>query len=274
MGSLWIQVLPLNPADLETLEREFSPKMLRDDIAGNEKWLEVEPANPRLHAELAACYVEMARLDEAVIHLKEALRLDPTAGRHYDLGLALLTQRKFDQAKDAFDSALNLKADFPEALLNLGVVAHQQGQLDEAVAYYTRARQHGLDDTAVHYNLGRAYTAQGKYAEAIAEYRRTVELQPNDAEALIGLAWVLVAADRAELRNPSVAVRLAELAADLTQHRDAMILDTLAATYMATGAADRAIKTAEAALVLATAAGDEGLASQLRLRLDFYRQHK
>ena len=273
MGSLWIQVVPLNPADLETLALDFSPKLLRDDIAGNEKWLEVEPANPRLHAELAACYGEAGRLDEAVMHLREAVRLDPTAGRHYDLGLALLAQRKFDQAKDAFNQTLALKADFPEALLNLGVVEHQQGNLDEAVAYYRRASLQGLDDTAVHYNLGRAFTAQTKYAEAIAEYKRTIELRPNDADALIGLAWVLVTADPAELRNPTVAVRLAELADALTEHRDARILDTLAAAYMAIGMTDRAIKTAERALTLATTAGDESLAGQVRLRLDFYRQH-
>ena len=43
------------------LERDFGPKILRDDIAGNEKWLEVEPRNAQLRAELAACYLEANR---------------------------------------------------------------------------------------------------------------------------------------------------------------------------------------------------------------------
>ena len=60
----------------------------------------------------------------------------------------------------------------------------------------------------MHYNLARAFASQGKYEQAIAEYRRTVALKPDDADALIGLAWVLVRVDRPDLRNPAVAVRL------------------------------------------------------------------
>ena len=58
--------------------RTSAPKILRDDIAGNEKWLEVEPRNAQLRAELAACYLEANRLDDALRQLNEAVRLDPT----------------------------------------------------------------------------------------------------------------------------------------------------------------------------------------------------
>lgn len=308
MGSLWIQVLPLNPADLETLDRAFSPKLLGDDTDGNEKWLEVEPRNPRLHAELAACYLEAGRIDEGVAHLEDALRLDPTSGRYYDLGMALIVQRQFDAARAAFERALDLKPAFGEAVFNLGVIAHAQKHLDEAMAYYTRALALGVADSSLHYNFGRALAAAGRMDEAVAQYQRAVDLKPDDAEAhralgnalflqhhadeaiaeykkaleldpnltvaLIDLSWILASTDRAELRNPSAAVRLAEHAAELTGHKDASVLDILAAAYMAANQADRAITTAQAALALASQARDEELIKQLQLRLEFYRQRR
>jgi tetratricopeptide (TPR) repeat protein len=308
MGSLWLQVLPNTSADLQALDRAFSPKMLRDDIAGNEKWLEEEPQNAQLRAELAACYIELGRIDLAVNQLEHALRIERTPGRYYDLGLALLQQRKFDAAKDAFARALDLKPGFAEAVLNLGVVAHAQSRLDEAIDYYVQAEGFGLDDASLHYNLGRALSVKGRHQDAAARYARTLELEPENAEAhrslghalsgmgrheqaiaeyrkalhlepdltaaLIELAWLLTRSDRVELRDPRSAVQLAERAAELTRREDAHILDVLAVAYIASGLPDRAIETAEAALTLASRSGDVELMNQLRLRLDFYRKQK
>ncbi len=116
MGSLWLQVVPRHAGDLAILERDFGPKILRDDIAGNEKWLEVEPGNAQLRAELAACYLEANRTDAALAQLQEALRLDPVAGRYYDVGRVLLLQEKYGDADPAFRRALNLRAEFTEAM--------------------------------------------------------------------------------------------------------------------------------------------------------------
>jgi mono/diheme cytochrome c family protein len=86
MGSLWIQVLPHSAADLDALDRDFQPKVLADDIAGDEKWLERNSRDARLHAELGDCYFEAGRMDDALQQLREAVMLDPTPLRHYDVG--------------------------------------------------------------------------------------------------------------------------------------------------------------------------------------------
>jgi tetratricopeptide (TPR) repeat protein len=307
MGSLWLQVLPGTPADLELLDREFSPKLLADDIAGNEKWLEAEPQNARLRAELAACYVEAGRLDAAVVQLEEALRIEPTPGRYYDLGLVLLQQRSLDASRKAFLRAVELKPDFAEAVFNLGVVAHVQGKLDDAIDSYLQSGVAGLDDANLNYNMGRALAAKGRHSEAVDRYRRTVKLEPENAEAhrglghalagakqekeavaeyrkallldpnltgaLIELAWLLTRVESPELRDTRAAVELAERAATLTNHQSLPILDVLAVAYLAAGRTDRAIETTESALRLATAAGDPDAVSALQQRLDIYRKH-
>ena len=62
MGSLWLQVLRLRQQRISyALDADFSPKLLADDIAGNEKWLEMNPRDAQIHAELAMCYYEAGR---------------------------------------------------------------------------------------------------------------------------------------------------------------------------------------------------------------------
>ncbi|HEV3215074.1 MAG TPA: tetratricopeptide repeat protein [Vicinamibacterales bacterium] len=183
MGSLWVQVLPHSAADLEALDRDFSPKILADDIAGDEKWLEMNPRDARLHAELAACYFDAGRVEAALQHLREAVTLDPTPLRHYDVGRVLLVARRFPEAGAEFNQALALKRDMPEALYGLGLAFDGLGRLDEAVDAYNRALRLNLDFVDIHFNLARILAAQGKTTEAIAQYEEVLKRRPDDAEA-------------------------------------------------------------------------------------------
>jgi tetratricopeptide (TPR) repeat protein len=306
MGSLWLQVVPRRQADLARLEEDFAPKILRDDIAGNEKWLEVEPRNVQLRAELAACYLEANRLDAALRQLNEAVRLDPTAGRHYDVGRVLLIQQNYAAAESAFRKALELKPAFTEALYGLAVVRHGQHNLDEAIELYGRALGGDPSNASGHYNLGRAFAERGQLDRAIQSYHRAIELAPEDADshqslaralvkqnnvgeaiyryrrtleiepdrvgALLDLAWIIATAPNVELRVPAEGVRLAERAVRLTKGVNATALDTLAAAYAAAAQIDRAVATAENALKMALETGEQELAAAIRGRLERYRK--
>jgi tetratricopeptide (TPR) repeat protein len=119
-----------------------------------------------------ACYVEAGRVDDALKQLREAVRLDPTPLRHYDVGRVLLAARRFPEAGAAFNQALALKADMPEALYGLGLTFDALGRLDEAIDAYNRALLLNIDYTDVHFNLARVLTTQGRYAEAVGTTSR------------------------------------------------------------------------------------------------------
>ena len=176
MGSLWIQVLPRSHADLVRLDRDFAPKVLADDIAGDEKWLEMNPGDARLHAELAMCYSEAGRLDDALKELRVAEHIDPTPLRKYDVGRVLLLMRRFPEAGAAFNQALALKPDMPESLYGLGLAFDGLGRFDEAVDAYERALKLNLSFADAHFNLARVLAAQGKTADAIRHYEEAVPL--------------------------------------------------------------------------------------------------
>jgi tetratricopeptide (TPR) repeat protein len=308
MGSLWLQVVPRSPGDLALLERDFAPKILRDDIAGNEKWLQVEPRNAQLRAELAACYLEASRLDAALVQLKEAARLEPTAGRLYDIGRVLLLQQNYDGAAEPFREALALRPEFAEAMYGLAVVNHGQNKLEDAIELYQESLERDPGNVAAHYNLGRAFATRGQNERAIQSYHKAIELAPEDADshqglaralvmvnqlseaiyryrrtleidptrlgALLDLAWIIATAPNLELRVPAEGVRLAERAVAITNRANATALDTLAAAYAAAGQIDVATETADAALKVATANGEAELAEQIRGRLDQYRARR
>ncbi len=86
------------------------------------------------------------------------------------------------------------------------------------------------------------------------------------------VAWVLATSPEARLRNAGEATELAEQAAVLTDHRDPLILDVLAASYAASGRFEEAVATARAAIDRAAAAGAQRLADGFRQRLQLYQQ--
>jgi tetratricopeptide (TPR) repeat protein len=187
MGTLWIQVLPHSAADLETLDRDFGPKLVDEDIAGNLKMLELVPDDPRMHAELADCYLEAGRLEDALASLTKAEALEPTSFRPYDVGRLLLRMGRLPAAGAAFHRALAQKPDMPESLYGLGLTFDGLGRFDEAADAYERALRLNLDFPDAHFNLARILAAQGRIDEAIAHYQQVLQLQPGDAEAAAAL---------------------------------------------------------------------------------------
>jgi Flp pilus assembly protein TadD len=302
MGDLWIQVAPLRSADRPILDWAFTPKMLAEDTAGYLKILDVNSRDPRAHQDLASCYLELGRVEDARTHLEEAVRLEPdSAWAHYDLGIVLLKQRAFAAAEAEFRKATDIKPTFAEAHNNLGTSYHAQGNVARAADAYRQALRLMADNEEAHYNLARALAAQGRNDEAIAEFQLVLRMRPDDAEAhsglatlfvssgrvdeavahyrgalriapdsvtaLVDLAWLLATSNRSDVRSPDEAVELAERAAILTSHRNATVLGTLALAYKATLEVERAIATAECAIELAIREGDVEFARQLRLRV-------
>jgi tetratricopeptide (TPR) repeat protein len=235
------QALKLHPANVETLNNWGNALADQGNLQAAEGlYLEAMKRNPsdaRTRNELGRLYAELNRLPEAIKQYSEALRLNPAfVEAHLNYGLALAVDRQFEAAAAHFKEALRLRPNSAEA----------------------------------HNNLGYILTEEGKARSAAAHYAEAVRLKPTLAPALNSLARIYAADPDANLRNGAEAVRLAEKACTLTQRRQILFLDTLAAAYAEAGRFPEAIATARETIELATRMGQSPFATQVQERLNLY----
>lgn len=132
------------------------------------------------------------RLDEAMRHYLEAIRLAPNPARaHLNHGNILLLKGDLGGALDAFRNALKHKPDYAGACLNMGNALLGNGQYDEAVKIYHRALEIQPDYAEVHCGLGVALKELGQVDHAIANFRHALEINPDLIEARSNLGHVL-----------------------------------------------------------------------------------
>ncbi|MCA9246966.1 MAG: tetratricopeptide repeat protein [Planctomycetales bacterium] len=86
-------------------------------------------------------------------------------------------------AETIYRQILGVAPNHSDALHLLGVIAHQVGRPEDAIAQIKRAVAIKGDDPTYHSNLGAAYHAAGRYEEAAATCRQAVALQPDSPEA-------------------------------------------------------------------------------------------
>ena len=137
------------------------------------------------------------RLDEAIGHYREAVRIRPDyAEGHSNLGLALSARGRDEEAMAHYRMALQSEPGNAVVHNNLGVALAHVGRLEEAVEQYQLASRldPGYLDPAL--NLGFALLRLGRFPGAMASYERAIRLRPDNANAENGLGLALAGAGR------------------------------------------------------------------------------
>ena len=169
------------------------------------------PGNARAHNNLANDLFKQGKVEEALRHLSEALRIRPDyAEAHTSLGIVLASQGKLDEAVAHHSEAIRLNPGYPAAHNNLALALSRQGRLDQAIVHYSEAVRLEPNSQQAHYNLGNALAEQGKLEEAIAHYREAIRLNPNYALAHNNLGIALASQGKIEeaIVQYSEAIRL------------------------------------------------------------------
>jgi thioredoxin-like negative regulator of GroEL len=106
----------------------------------------------------------------------------------------LLQQRRFDEARPLLETLLQLQPEHPEALFNPGVLASEEGRLEEARLLLRRAVMANAGDTHAQVALGLAAFRQEDRSEARQALEAAIELEPQNCFALRSLGSLLVIA--------------------------------------------------------------------------------
>ncbi|MBT3295581.1 MAG: tetratricopeptide repeat protein [Verrucomicrobia bacterium] len=159
--------------------------------------VEKRPHSSTAHNDLGNALLELGRPREAVLHLQEALRLEPgMADAHSNLGNVLLKLSRPLEAIPLYSEALRLEPDHAEAHFNWGIALEALGRPQEAIVHYQEAVRIKPNLADAHYNLGNALLKLGRPREAIEHYRQAVRLKPDFAEAHNNLGIVYRAGGR------------------------------------------------------------------------------
>jgi Flp pilus assembly protein TadD len=229
------------------------------------------PGSARAHDELGLALAAEGRLREALVHHREAVRLDPIhPARWVHLGNALVHAGAVEEGLEALREALRLDPDDASAHQALGLVSLELGRPDAAAFHLERSAALAPDDAAVHVNLARLLAQDGRAEAARRELERALELDPDSLHALNNLAWLLATGPDPG-RDVQRALELAGRARAL-HGDDPDLLDTLAAAQAAAGLFPEAQRTAAAAAAGAERAGRPEAAAAIRARAALYRE--
>ena len=97
----------------------------------------IDKNRPDVLADLGVAYRLVGNLMRAELNLKKAIILQPENPHfHYNLGLVLGDQTRFDEAAEVYQDTINLSPNHTLALNNLANILKRQNRLDDAISFY------------------------------------------------------------------------------------------------------------------------------------------
>jgi len=188
-------------------------RVWKDEIS---LWSDVAAKSPdkaRGHSNLGSAFLAERRYDNAREEYLTAIRVDPGYAIPYN-NLAYLYQYHYkgliDRAIENYKKALELKPDIPEAYFNLGNAYMEKGLADKAINEYISAISLRPAYVEAHYNLGNAYMSKSLSDDAIEHYQLALKLSPGHpgAHYNIGIAFKMKGMPEKALEHLKTARRL------------------------------------------------------------------
>ncbi len=149
------------------------------------------PRDFTAHFNLGAALETENKIEEAITEFREALRIDPASAlAHNNLAAALQSKGRTEEAITEFRQALRISPGYANAHYNLGNLLLAKGEPDEAILHFRAVLQSQPDDADAYNDLGSALAIKGDMQEAEAQFKRSLQLNPDSANAHYNLARV------------------------------------------------------------------------------------
>lgn len=158
--------------------------------------LEVDPQNYLAYLNIGSDLCAEGKIEESVWYFRKSVECHPDSDStrlnldlaHYDLGYALATLGKTDEAEAQYAEAIRVNPRYFNAQYALGWMLVERGRYAEAVPHLQIALEVAPDYADGQNVLGRALFLVGKTDEAIPHYEAALRLNPKLAAAQENLA--------------------------------------------------------------------------------------
>jgi Flp pilus assembly protein TadD len=152
----------------------------------------VTTGNYKAQNNLGLAFEAEGKLEEAVFHYSEAIRIRPSYPKsHANLAMVLGKQGKISEALPHFIETVRITPNDAKAQHNLGITLARLGRLDEAIAAFSEALRFKPDYAEAHNGLGAALASKGRLDEAASHFSAALRIKPDLETARKNLDHVL-----------------------------------------------------------------------------------
>jgi Flp pilus assembly protein TadD len=197
------QAVRLAPQDAAALAAAGRVKArignLAEGVALVEKAVALAPQSAMLHLDLGIVLAESYDFQRALAEINEALRLAPrSALAHLNRGTVLLDLGGNADAKPDLELARQLAPQMPEPYYFLAVIEKQAGHFDQAAALLKNVVKLQPGNGMAWNMLGQCLEHESQTQQAIASWRQALAIEPDNTQALWGLAKAVKPTDPEE----------------------------------------------------------------------------
>jgi tetratricopeptide (TPR) repeat protein len=161
-----------------------------------EQAVRANPDNSELHQALAAMRMQKGDADSAIEHLRLSVNADGDDPRaHFHLAEVLFHQGRYDESQEALEHALQLDANYAEALMLKGTLAERRGQSEAALSAYYQLLAESPDNVEARLRIAGIHLRSDKPENAahvlrsICQCSEASHQQKCDAQWQLGLAY-------------------------------------------------------------------------------------
>ena len=148
------------------MNREYENRIreLTDEI---EK-LKLDRANAKTESEIN-------RIDEQI----KQNDIGFTAMQYYNIGIQKHTEKKYEEAIENYNRAIDLSPKYSWAYNNRGLAYYDLGNANKAISDYNKAIAFDSQNSFAYYNRGLVYYNLGNLDQAILDYSKAIEIDPK-----------------------------------------------------------------------------------------------
>jgi tetratricopeptide (TPR) repeat protein len=189
----------------------------------------IDPSDAGAYNNLGVLYFRKGLTDEAIVAFSRALALDERMGvARRNLEIAYGESGILERRLHELEERLRANPEDLEALVQSGIAEKTAGRLERAHALFQRAIALDANSSVLHFLLAETQYNRGLHEDAMRSVRRSIELNPDNPDALYLIGFILgdlgrseeaaEANRRAVMLNPTLVRAQANLSLEMYRH--------------------------------------------------------
>src|SRR5256885_9682240 len=189
----------------------------------------IDPSDAGAYNNLGVFYIRQVLADEAIVAVSRALAHDERMGvARRNLEIAYGDTGIVERRLEELEERLRANPEDLEALVQSGIAEKTAGRLERAHSLFQRAIDKDQDSSVLHFLLAETLYNRGLHEDAMRSVKRSIEVNPENPDALYLIGFILGDLGRAEeaaeanrravMLNPTLVRAQANLSLETYRH--------------------------------------------------------